>query len=106
MKNIFHKLATRSLTLIILSIIPISTFAQAEWVYLYTTIEYDKAVIVRKNQEVYIIQKGLGCLSLSRYENKSIIVYFPGLFGGLSGKIILSESNEECNIWNTEKLEN
>lgn len=106
MKNASHKLATKFLILIILSIMPVSTFAQAEWVYLYKTIGYDKAVVVRNNQEVYMIQKGLGCLSLSIHESKFIIVYFPGLFGGFNGKIILPDNNEECNIWNAKKLEN
>ena len=42
----------------------------------------DKAIVVRANGEMYLIEKGVGCLSLWRYEGKRVYINSPGLFLG------------------------
>lgn len=64
----------------------------------------DSAIIVRQNGSIYLIQKGVGCLSLWRYEGKSVVINSPGLFLGVGSTLILPDQDQKCRIWESEKI--
>jgi hypothetical protein len=61
-------------------------------------------MIIRDNSEAWIVEKGVGCLSLDFYEGRRILIYSPGLFAGVGSKIILSDRDQQCKIWDAEYL--
>jgi hypothetical protein len=64
----------------------------------------DNAIIVRGNGEAYLIEKGVGCLSLWRYEGKRVLIVSPGLFLGVGSKLLIPEAGQECRIWDSKSL--
>ena len=64
----------------------------------------DKAVIVASNGRIYLIEKGVGCLSLWRYEGKLVYVNSPGLFLGVGSSLLIPDADQQCRIWNSESL--
>lgn len=64
----------------------------------------DKAIITRQNGDSYLIEKGVGCLSLWRYEGKTVLIVSPGLFLGVGSKLLIPGLDQECRIWNSELL--
>ncbi len=78
-----------------------------EAVYLLKVMDLEnKAVVVRANGDMYLIEYGIGVLSIWRYEGKAVYIYSPTLFAGIGSKIILPERGEEARIWNSEYLGN
>lgn len=78
-----------------------------EAVYLLKVMDLeDKAVVVRANGDMYLIEYGIGVLSIWRYEGKTVYIYSPTLFAGIGSKIILPERDQEARIWNSEYLGN
>ena len=75
-----------------------------ESVSVYKIVDYDRALITRKNNEAWILEKGIGCLSLDFYEGQHILIYSPGLFAGVGSKIILPDRDQICIIWDAEFL--
>jgi hypothetical protein len=78
--------------------------AAAEYVFVQKVID-DQAVIVRSNGSTYLIEKGVGCLSLWRYEGKRVIVDSPGLFLGVGSRLVLPDADQECRIWNSKQID-
>lgn len=64
----------------------------------------DSALVVRGTGALYLIEKGVGCLSLWRYEGKKAVVYSPGQFLGVGSKLILPDQNQECRIWDSKEI--
>jgi hypothetical protein len=64
----------------------------------------DKAIIVRSNGDTYLIEKGVGCLSLWRFEGKSVYINSPGLFLGVGSRLLIPDAGQECRIWDSERL--
>lgn len=64
----------------------------------------DKAIITRRSGESYLIEKGVGCLSLWRYEGKTVLIVSPGLFLGVGSKLLIPEVDQECRIWDSKLL--
>jgi hypothetical protein len=64
----------------------------------------DKAIVVRANGEMYLIEKGVGCLSLWRYEGKRVYINSPGLFLGVGSSLLIPDAEQQCRIWNSESL--
>jgi hypothetical protein len=64
----------------------------------------DKAIIVRANRESYVIEKGIGCLSLGRFEGKVVYINSPGLFLGVGARLLLPDVKQECRIWDSKNL--
>jgi len=77
--------------------------AASEWVYLYKAMD-DNAIVVRKNGDAYQIEKGVGCLSLWRFEGKAVLVTSPGLFLGVGSELILPDADQKCRIWDSSSL--
>jgi hypothetical protein len=59
----------------------------------------DRAVIIRSSGEIYLIEKGNGCVSLWRYEGNRVLIASPGLFLALGSKLLIPESHQHCSIW-------
>lgn len=64
----------------------------------------DKAIVVRSNGDTYLIEKGVGCLSLWRFEGKSVYISSPGLFLGVGSRLLIPDAGQECRIWDSERL--
>jgi hypothetical protein len=105
---------TRKLTPLLIvycftSVLFISTnlaFAKSEWVYVAKVLDdADKGIIVRRNGDAYVIEKGVGCISFWRYENKTVLISSPGLFLGVGSTLILPEKGQQCRIWDSAELE-
>jgi hypothetical protein len=75
-----------------------------EYVTVYKVME-DKAIVIRSDGATYLIEVGVGCLSLWRYEGKRVIVSSPGLFLGLGSKLIIPDLGQECRIWDSKQVE-
>jgi hypothetical protein len=78
--------------------------SDTESVSVYKILDSDRAMIIRDNGETWILEKGVGCLSLDFYEGKQILIYSPGLFAGIGSKIILPDRDQQCKIWDAEYL--
>lgn len=77
--------------------------AATEWVYVYKVMD-DNAIVVRKNEQTYQIEKGVGCLSLWRYEGKAVLITSPGLFLGVGTELILPDDDQKCRVWDSTEL--
>ena len=64
----------------------------------------DKAIIVRSNGESHLIEKGIGCLSLWRFEGKQVYINSPSLFLGVGSRLLIPDAGQECRIWDSEFL--
>ena len=78
-------------------------YAGVEYVYIKKTID-DYAIIVRKDGNTYLIEKGIGCLSLWRFEGEVVLIKSPGIFLGLGSELLIPDVNQECRIRNSEYL--
>lgn len=81
-----------------------SVYAGVEYVYVQKTMD-DRAIIVRQNGNAYLIEKGIGCLSLWRYEGKTVLINSPGIFLGVGSELLIPELGQKCRIWNSEYLD-
>lgn len=63
-----------------------------------------KAVIQRRNTETFLIEYGVGVLSIWRYEGREVFIYSPGLFCGVGATLILPEDRQQARIWNAQQL--
>lgn len=64
----------------------------------------DNAIIERSNGEQWLIQKGIGAMSLWRYEGKKVIVYSPGIFCGIGSYLIIPDRDQKARIWEAELI--
>ena len=68
-------------------------------------IDSDHILIRRRLGELWILEYGVGCLSLSiMLPGKEIIIYSPGLFAGIGSKILIPSRDQECRIWDSTRL--
>jgi hypothetical protein len=80
--------------------------AGSEWVYVSEVLsDGDQAIIIRRSGESYLIEKGIGCLSLWRSEGKQVLVTSPGLFLGVGSELVLPDQDQQCRIWSAEALD-
>jgi len=78
-------------------------YSSVEVVYIAKVMDNDdNAIIIRRNGEAYLIEKGVGCLSLWQYEGKEVLITSPGLFLGIGAHLLIPDSNQKCKIWNSE----
>jgi hypothetical protein len=59
----------------------------------------DRAVIMRQNGELYLVEKGSGCVSLWRYEGRPVLIVSPGQFLALGSRLLLPDPRQQCSIW-------
>jgi hypothetical protein len=78
-------------------------YGATEWVYVEKAMD-DSAIVKRSNGQTYLIDKGVGCLSLWRMENKRVLINSPGLFLGVGTKLLIPDLDQECRVWESELL--
>ena len=64
-----------------------------------------KAIIQRRNGELYLIEYGVGVIPIWHYEGKTVLIYSPGLFLGVGSSIILPDEGQKARIWNSEQIQ-
>jgi len=64
-----------------------------------------KAIIQRGNGEMYLVEYGIGVISIWRYEGKVVLIHSPGLFCGVGSSIILPDEDQKARIWNAEQIQ-
>ena len=64
----------------------------------------NKVIVRRRNGDSYILDYGIGALSMSRYEGRQILINSPGLFAGIGSSIILPGDGQTAKIWSQSPL--
>src|SRR3954462_2437499 len=82
---------------------PVLVHAAIEAVIVQKVME-DRAIVVRSNGSAYLIEKGVGCLSLWRYQDKRAYVDSPGLFLGVGSSLLIPDADQKCRIWESEPI--
>lgn len=77
--------------------------ARVEYVLVKKVVN-DKAIIVTRKGDIYLIEKGTGCSSLWRYEGKTVLVDSPGVFLGTGSMVLIPELGQRCRIRSSEHL--
>lgn len=79
--------------------------SRVEAVAVLKVIENDsKAIIKRRNGEMFLIDYGVGVLSIGRYEGKAVWIYSPGSFCGAGASVMLTEDDQKAPIWGVEEI--
>src|SRR5215204_4640080 len=86
-------------------IVASAAIAAVEEVYVQKVLASgDKAVVLRRNGDAYLIEHGVGCLSLVRFEGRRVVITSPGLFLGVGSTLLILEEKQECRIWSSEQI--
>jgi hypothetical protein len=78
--------------------------ADTETVRVHKHVDYSTVIISRRYGELWLLDYGVGCLSLSYSEGRSVLVYSPGLFAGIGSRIIIPDRDQSCRVWSAERL--
>jgi hypothetical protein len=72
--------------------------SEVEFAYVSETINTDEVLLVNEEGLTYRIMKDSGCLALSQYEGRLVLVYSPR--GGITkdSEIVLLEGDQRCKI--------
>ena len=96
---------SRILLILFLALISSSAFAAAESVLLVKVLQDDdKLIIQRRNGDRWMITKGIGALSVYRYEGRMVIINSPVLFCGIGSTLVLVDEGQEAKIWDAEEI--
>lgn len=80
--------------------------SKAESVYIIHADSLDRhAIVERSNGEQYLIEVGVGCLSLQFADGETAVIVSPGLFAGIGSRLVLLERDQDCRILRSEKLD-
>lgn len=76
---------------------------KVESVMVLKVLDSDSKVLVqRRNGEVYLIEHGIGALSLWQYEGREVLVVSPGLFAGVGSSLVMPNHGQTTKIWNSD----
>lgn len=65
----------------------------------------DKIIVNDANLNKYLVEYGIGCLSMWRYEGKTIQIDIGGSFlDGISDEIYLFDSDDNCRVWDADEI--
>src|SRR3989344_1290683 len=75
--------------------------------YVTKVLDSDDKIIVEDSWgDKYIVEYGIGCLSMWRYEDEYIHINVGGAFlDGIGDTIYLLDSDDECRVWDAEELD-
>ena len=66
----------------------------------------DKIIVSDTLNQRYLVEYGIGCLSMWKYDNKFIQIDLGGSFlDGIGDTIYLFGSSDECRVWNVDNLD-
>ncbi|OGZ67097.1 MAG: hypothetical protein A3D35_01545 [Candidatus Staskawiczbacteria bacterium RIFCSPHIGHO2_02_FULL_34_9] len=74
--------------------------------FVESVIDSKDEIIVEDNiSNRYLVEYGIGCLSMWRYESKYIDIDIGGSFlDGISDQIYLFDSDDDCKVWDADEL--
>lgn len=65
----------------------------------------DEIIVEDSYGEKYIVEYGIGCLSMWRYEGKYVEIDIGGAFlDGIGDTIYLFDSSDECRVWDAQEI--
>lgn len=65
----------------------------------------DKIIATNSKGTTFLVEYGMGCLSMWNYEGRSIDIDVGGAFlNGIGDRIYLFDSGDDCKVWDAEKL--
>jgi hypothetical protein len=64
-----------------------------------------EVLIKRKNDDIYLLEVGIGCLGLSLREGRKVLISSSSFFAGLGSYLIIPDREQECRIWKSEQIE-
>lgn len=82
---------------------PVASSGQFEQVTVLYELDYNQVLVSRRFGEQWLLDYGVGCLSL-QYTFSPVFIYSPGLFAGIGSKIVIPDRGQECRIWWSEYL--
>jgi hypothetical protein len=85
-------------------LLPSHSHADAERVVLRSATK-DQLVVVRKDGTAYVVEKGMGCLSVAQYEGRQVVIDSPGRFLGVGARLLLPEAEQDCQIWRAREVD-
>ena len=85
-------------------LLPSDSRADAERVVLRSVMK-DQLVVVRKDGTAYVVEKGMGCLSVAQYEGRQVVIDSPGRFLGVGARLLLPEAEQDCQIWRAREVD-
>lgn len=66
----------------------------------------DNIIVEDSYGDQYLVEYGIGCLSMWRYESKYIYIDIGGAFlDGIGDTIYLFDSDDDCRVWDVDELE-
>jgi hypothetical protein len=73
-----------------------------EWVTVITAADTGSTLVIeRSNGEYWLLDYGVGCLSVAFMEGRRVLISSPGLFAGIGSQIILPDGRGSCRIWDS-----
>ncbi len=103
--SLFSSLALSLVSGLALSLVPGLAHASTEEVRVAKVLDDDEmAIVVRADGQAYLIEKGLGCSHLRRFEGRRVVVHSPESFLGIGAQLILPGESQSCRIWDVESL--
>ena len=85
-------------------LLPSDSRADAERVVLRSVMK-DQLVVVRQDGTAYVIEKGMGCLSVAQFEGRQVVIDSPGKFLGVGARLLLPEAEQDCQIWRARRVD-
>lgn len=64
-----------------------------------------QAIVERSNGEQYLIEVGVGCLSLQFAEGDTVVIVSRGMFAGIGSRLVLPDRNQDCRILRSERID-
>ncbi len=73
--------------------------------FILSDIGSDQILVEDTSGYDYLVEYGIGCLSMWRYENKYIYIDIGGYsLDGISDTIYLFDSDDECRVWSSDSI--
>ena len=95
---------TRIAAILAMLLLPSAAHADAEHVTLRSVMK-DKLIVVRKDGTTYLVEKGMGCLSVAQYEGRQVVIDSPGRFLGVGSRLLLPNAEQDCQIWQARQVD-
>ncbi len=86
--------------------IAVTQASQFEAVFVLKVMDSDyKTLVARADGSTWLMEYGIGCLRLWRFESKIVYVTSPYSFGGVGSRIVLPNDGGSCRIWDASQIE-
>jgi len=89
-----------------LSALPLTYADDVERIYIEDLLDDDRAIISDKYGDKYMIEYGIGCLSIWRYEDDYVYIEKGSFIDGIGDTIYLPDEDGDCRVWDAEEIDN